>query len=51
METDLDAAAKLDVMRKNGQSLKDELGAAYWKKLEDALGAEEADRARSASSR
>lgn len=44
METDLGAAGKLDVLLKKGQSLKDLLGAEYWKKLEDALGVEEANR-------
>ncbi len=42
METDLSSAGQLDVTRKDGKTLKDELGADYWKKLEDALGADEA---------
>lgn len=44
METDLGGAAKLDVLLKSGQSLKDLLGPEYWKKLEDALGVQEANR-------
>lgn len=44
METDLGAAGKLDMMLKKGQTLKELLGPAYWKKLEDALGAQEAER-------
>ncbi len=44
METDLGGAAKLDVLLKGGKSLKDLLGPEYWKKLEDALGVEEANR-------
>lgn len=44
METDLGGAGKLDVLLKNGQSLKDLLGDKYWKKLEDALGVQEANR-------
>ncbi|NVB81583.1 MAG: TraB/GumN family protein [Kofleriaceae bacterium] len=44
METDLGGAAKLDVLLKNGQSLKDLLGDEYWKKLEDAIGVQEANR-------
>jgi uncharacterized protein len=44
MEADLAGAAKLDVLRKDGTTLRDELGPAYWKKLEDALGEQEAAR-------
>lgn len=46
METDLSDAGKLDVLRKDGSSLEDELGPEYWKKLEDAMGAQEAARLR-----
>jgi uncharacterized protein YbaP (TraB family) len=42
METDLAGADQLDILRKDGTTLKDELGAEYWKKLEDALGVDEA---------
>jgi uncharacterized protein YbaP (TraB family) len=42
METDLADAAKLDLQRRDGTTLKDELGPEYWKKLEDALGAAQA---------
>ena len=42
METDLSRAGELDVMRHDGGSLHADLGAAYWKKLEAALGAEKA---------
>src|SRR5690348_9033942 len=42
METDLSDASKLEVKRSDGTTLKDELGADYWKKLEDALGTKEA---------
>jgi uncharacterized protein YbaP (TraB family) len=44
METDLSKAGELDVTRHDGGSLHGDLGGAYWKKLEDALGP---DRARS----
>lgn len=44
METDLGGAARLDVLRKDGKTLRDELGDAYWAKLENALGAQEAAR-------
>jgi uncharacterized protein YbaP (TraB family) len=46
METDLSDAAKLDVLRKDGSSLEAELGPAYWKKLEEAIGVQEAARLR-----
>lgn len=46
METDLAGAGKLDVLRKDGSSLEDELGPNYWKKLEDAMGVQEAARLR-----
>lgn len=46
METDLAGAGKLDVLRKDGSSLEDELGPEYWKKLEGALGVQEAARLR-----
>src|SRR3954470_13398849 len=46
METDLSDAAKLDVLRHDGTTLEQELGADYWKKLEDALGAQDASRLR-----
>lgn len=42
METDLSQADKLDVKRHDGTTLKDELGPAYWKKLEGVLGANQA---------
>jgi uncharacterized protein YbaP (TraB family) len=42
METNLDDASKLDVMRGDGSTLHAELGDAYWKKLEDALGSDKA---------
>lgn len=44
METDLSGATKLDVLRRDGTTLKQELGDDYWKKLEDALGVAEAAR-------
>jgi uncharacterized protein len=44
METDLSGAAKLDVIRKDGTTLRDELGDEYWKKLEEAIGVQEAER-------
>jgi uncharacterized protein YbaP (TraB family) len=44
METDLSDAAKLDVLRKDGTTLRQELGDDYWKKLEDVLGIAEASR-------
>jgi uncharacterized protein len=44
METDLGKAASIDVMRHDGGSLHADLGDAYWKKLEDALGTEQAER-------
>ena len=43
METDLGAAGSLDVKRKDGTTLRDELGDDYWKKLEQALGATKAN--------
>ncbi len=42
METDLADAAKLDVKRSDGTTLKDELGPESWPKLEDALGVAQA---------
>lgn len=42
METDLTGADKLEILRTDGTTLKDELGAEYWKKLEGALGVAEA---------
>jgi uncharacterized protein YbaP (TraB family) len=44
METNLADGAKLEVLRKDGTTLKQELGDEYWKKLEDALGVGEASR-------
>src|SRR5687767_8447725 len=44
METDLSGVHKLDVMRKDGKTLRDEIGADHWKKLEDVLGKQEAER-------
>lgn len=44
METDLSQAAKMPVVRRDGSTLHGELGAAYWAKLEDALGADGASR-------
>lgn len=44
METDLSKAGAIDVMRHDGGSLHADLGEAYWKKLEDALGADAAQR-------
>lgn len=44
VETDLADAAKMPVLRTDGTSLRDELGPAYWVKLEEALGAGEAAR-------
>jgi uncharacterized protein YbaP (TraB family) len=44
METDLGKASSLDVMRHDGGTLHAELGDAYWKKLEDALGSDQARR-------
>jgi uncharacterized protein YbaP (TraB family) len=42
METDLSRAGALDVKRHDGGSLHADLGSAYWKKLENALGTEQA---------
>jgi uncharacterized protein len=44
METDLAEGAKLEVLRKDGTTLRQELGDDYWKKLEDVLGVGEASR-------
>src|SRR4051812_20297845 len=45
METDLSqAATKLDLVRHDGTTLRQEIGDAYWKKLEDALGPDAAER-------
>jgi uncharacterized protein YbaP (TraB family) len=44
METDLSKAASLDVMRHDGRTLRADLGDAYWTKLEQALGADTAQR-------
>ncbi len=44
VETDLSAAAKMPVLRTDGTSLRDELGPTYWKKLEDAIGVDQASR-------
>jgi uncharacterized protein len=44
METDLAQGGKLDIKQHDGTSLKDDLGPAYWKKLEDAVGDKEAAR-------
>ena len=44
METDLDKAATIDVMRHDGGSLHTDLGDAYWTKLEAALGSDQARR-------
>ncbi|HUS31495.1 MAG TPA: TraB/GumN family protein [Kofleriaceae bacterium] len=46
METNLADAGKLEVLRKDGTSLEDELGPEYWKKLEAAIGVQEASRLR-----
>jgi uncharacterized protein YbaP (TraB family) len=43
METDL-SKAQIDFRRHDGKTLRDELGAEYWQKLEAALGAGVADR-------
>ncbi len=43
METDLSAADTLDIKRHDGGTLHHDLGDAYWKKLEGALGAPTAD--------
>jgi uncharacterized protein YbaP (TraB family) len=42
METDLSQASALDVRRNDGGSLHADLGEAYWKKLEEALGPDRA---------
>jgi uncharacterized protein YbaP (TraB family) len=42
MEIDPTQMSGIDLRRKDGKTLRDELGEAYWKKLEDALGADEA---------
>src|SRR5690349_8691109 len=44
METDLAQGSKLDIKKHDGTTLKDDLGPAYWKKLEDAIGVQEAAR-------
>jgi uncharacterized protein YbaP (TraB family) len=44
METNLADGVKLEVLRKDGTTLRQELGDAYWKKLEDVLGVGEASR-------
>jgi hypothetical protein len=44
MEVDLAEAGKLDMTRKDSITLRDELGEAYWNKLEDAIGRAEAQR-------
>jgi hypothetical protein len=44
IETDLSKAGAIDVMRHDGGSLHADLGDTYWKKLEDALGADAARR-------
>lgn len=44
METNLADASKLDVLRRDGTTLRQELGDEYWKKLEDALGVADAAR-------
>jgi uncharacterized protein YbaP (TraB family) len=46
METNLSDAGKLEVLRKDGTTLDQELGPVYWKKLEDAIGVQEAARLR-----
>jgi uncharacterized protein len=46
METNLADAGKLEVLRKDGTTLEDEIGAEYWKKLEAAIGMQEAARLR-----
>jgi len=38
METDIDDPSVVSLIKPTGSSLRDQLGAAYWKKLEDALG-------------
>ncbi len=44
METNLADAAKLEVLRKDGTTLRQELGDDYWRKLEDVLGVADASR-------
>lgn len=44
METDLSKAGTLDVVRHDGGSLHADLGDAYWRKLEQALGSDTAQR-------
>jgi uncharacterized protein YbaP (TraB family) len=44
METDLSQASKLDVLRHDQTTLRQELGDDYWKKLEDVLGVADASR-------
>jgi uncharacterized protein len=46
METNLAEAGKLQVMRTDGSTLEHELGPEHWKKLEAALGVQEAGRLR-----
>jgi uncharacterized protein len=46
METNLADAGKLEVLRKDGTTLEDEIGPEYWKKLEAAIGMQEAARLR-----
>jgi uncharacterized protein len=43
METNLSGVEQLDIHRKDGTTLRDEIGADYWQKLEHALGAAQAD--------
>jgi uncharacterized protein YbaP (TraB family) len=44
MEVDPSDMTGLDVMRKDGKTLRDEIGEPHWKKLEDAFGVEMAGR-------
>lgn len=44
METDLSQAATMPVVRRDGSTLHDELGPAYWHELEKALGSDGAAR-------
>jgi uncharacterized protein YbaP (TraB family) len=44
MEVDPSDTTGLDVMRKDGKTLRDEIGDQHWKKLEDAFGAQMASR-------
>ncbi|HTL37691.1 MAG TPA: TraB/GumN family protein [Kofleriaceae bacterium] len=47
METNLSEAGTLQIQRTDGTTLEQELGPEYWKKLQDALGVQQAARLRS----